>query len=355
MGNDVKINIESLLYGYYIKYEKMYEFCMSPAFKDFNANSIDVYIDIYDMLSALYTKDVYTTANYTITSSVINIAAFIRGYFWSRHRLTTRIYLVYAKDNTVAHRQFVQDFGSTDYTMTMNYAKMHDVINGQLELVKILCAHIDDIYFISRDCDFVTFCYHNIIQTNPMAYNILITKNKYAYLIPSMIKRAIIWRPKKYNGEDKSYQITNDNVILSFFKNINMDKAIDNLSRLSPELLSLLIAMTGLPSHNLRTVMNGSVAARLLCDAIDNNRLINNYNSDTDYIYDQLTGINKYIDPMSLKYRFQCVDLVFQNRVYNMSAESRDMTWYINLHDPNTVKDINNKYFVNNPLDLNNL
>ena len=38
-----------------------------------------------------------------------------------------------------------------------------------------------------------------------------------------------------------------------------------------------------------------------------------------------------------------------------MMAESKDISWLINLNDPDTVKDINNKYFIDNPLDLNAL
>ena len=77
--------------------------------------------------------------------------------------------------------------------------------------------------------------------------------------------------------------------------------------------------------------------------------------TDIDYVYHALEGIVKYVDPTTFKFRFNAVDLVFQHRIYNSSAESKDISWYINLSDPNTVRHINNTYFADNPLDLNNL
>ena len=65
--------------------------------------------------------------------------------------------------------------------------------------------------------------------------------------------------------------------------------------------------------------------------------------------------ISNKIDAYNFKYRFNAVDLVFQHRLYTMMAESKDISWLINLNDPDTVKDINNKYFIDNPLDLNAL
>ena len=58
---------------------------------------------------------------------------------------------------------------------------------------------------------------------------------------------------------------------------------------------------------------------------------------------------------ISLEYRFNTVDLIVQSKIYDSTIEANDMQWYINLKDPKTVKDINNKYFADNPLDLNNL
>ena len=38
--------------------------------------------------------------------------------------------------------------------------------------------------------------------------------------------------------------------------------------------------------------------------------------------------------------------------MYTRCPEYSNMDYYVNLVDPDTVRDINNKYFINNPLDL---
>ena len=85
------------------------------------------------------------------------------------------------------------------------------------------------------------------------------------------------------------------------------------------------------------------------------NKILNDYNTDINYVYDQLELFSK-IDPDNFRCRFNAVDLIYQNRLYNMNmAESKDISWCIDLRDPDTVRNINNKYFANNPLDLNAL
>ena len=78
--------------------------------------------------------------------------------------------------------------------------------------------------------------------------------------------------------------------------------------------------------------------------------------SDGDSAKDNpLIKIDNKIDLFNFKYRFNAVDLVFQHRLYSLMPESKDTSWLINLSDPDTVKNINNTYFIDNPLDLNSL
>lgn len=351
--NDFKTNLEGLLLSYYIKYDRLFILC-NNSLANINNNIIDIYVDLYDMLKPIYTKNIYSNKKYLIVSSIINIAAHLREYFWTRHRLNTRIFLVYGRSITQQHKQFYPTFGDDEFRSTLDYQKNNEFINSQLKLVKILCAYIYNVYYIDKNSDFSMFTYDNIIK-NQMIPSIIISKSKYVYQIPALLQNAVIFRPKKSNGNDISYLINKSCIYSSFYNYITSKNNLDRLSILNPALLSLMITLTGLPSYNLHTLLNINNATKMIYDAISSNRIINDYNNDIDFVYKALIDINKFIDPINFKYRFNAVDLVTQHRIYNSTAEARDISWYINLNDPETVKEINNKYFIDNPLDLNSL
>lgn len=350
--NDYKANIERVLLGYYIKYDKLFELT-NKAFVNASSNDIDIYIDIYDMLKPVYTTNVYANNQYTVVSSIINVAAHMREYFWSRHRVNTRIFLVYGDCTTLNHKQFYMSFGDDDYINALNFNKMNSVIASQLEMIKILCAYIYGVYLVKRTTDFSMFVYDNIIK-NKQIPALLITKSKYAYQIPALCENAVIYRPKKYDGQDISYYIDNTNVLNMFFDKIKSSKSIELLKELNPSMLSLLITMNGLPQKKLLTLFNSTSAINKVHDAVINLRINNAYNPDVDYMYNALQIADK-IDPSSFKCRYNAVDLIFQHMVYTNTVESKDISWNIDLQDRKTIHAINNKYFVDNPLDLNSL
>ena len=53
--NDIRQNLESILYGYYIKYDKMNEL-YKLSFTNMPKYSIDIYVDVYDMLKPIYSR-----------------------------------------------------------------------------------------------------------------------------------------------------------------------------------------------------------------------------------------------------------------------------------------------------------
>ena len=335
----------------------MDELCAQSMMFNGCIKQVNVYVDLFNMLEPLYTREITANKKYTIVSSIINLAAHIRQYFWKRQYCTTRIYLVYGEDTSLNHRQFYQSFGDTKYRETIDFPRKHQIVSSQLEMVKILAAYIPEVYFVKRTTNFAMFVYNDLVvnDKNNTIAPVVITKSKYAYQLPSIFPKVKIFRPKKSKDGDSSYVITSRTVFRHFFKNINAQTTLERFNVLHPALLSLMITLTGLPSYNFNTLMNATMASKLVIDAISNNRIINNYNSDIDYVYNSLIGIDKYIDPTTFKYRFNAVDLSTQYRIYNSSSESRDITWLINLNDPETVREINDKYFYDNPLDLNSL
>ena len=199
--NDTRQNLESILFGYYIKYNKMQELVGAAFANAAPSNSIDIYVDIFDMLKQIYGKNIYANKNFVVTVAVVNLAAHIREYFRTRHRMWSRIFLVYADNSTDNHKRFYQGFGDDSYKTTIDFDKNNQFIMSQLELVKILAAYIEDVYFVTKKTMFPMFVYDNIIK-NPNIPAIIITKNTYAYQIPAFTNNTAVFRPKKYAGED---------------------------------------------------------------------------------------------------------------------------------------------------------
>ena len=352
--NDYKINLESLLLSYYIKYDRLLPM-VERSLGDSHCDVIDVYIDLYDLLKPIYTTDIYANSKFLIVSSIINLAAHMRGYFRTRHRIYARIYLVYGESISDQHKVFCPSFGDDSFRQTINYQKNNEFIKSQLKLLQILCGYISDIYYVPKAANFSMFTYDNIMRNDPSIPVIILSKSKYVYQIPALLQQVKIFRPKKSQGNDISYIISKPYIFGNLYSKISNQQTLDNLSKINPSLCSLMMAITGLSSYGVHSLMNVTSASRVIYNAIYNNRIINDYNSDIEYVYSNIPELQAKIDPISFRNRFNAIDLVYQHRIYNSTPEARDITWLINLNDPKTVKDINNKYFINNPLDLNSL
>lgn len=350
---DTKVNLESLLFSYYIKYDRLLPM-VSTALADIQGDTVDIYVDIYDMLKPVYTKEVYADKQFLIVSSIINLAAHLRGYFRTRHRLYTRIYLVYGESISDSHTIYYPSFRDDSFRNTVNYLKNNEFIKSQLQLLQILCGYIPDVYYIARKSDFSVFAFDNI-NKNVSTPAIVLTKSVYAYQIPAFLPQAKVFRPKKTMDGDVSFVVSKPYVYGNLYNKIKDEHTLDRLSKINPSLCSLMITLTGLPSYNMRSLFNVRTSSKMILDTIESGRMLNDYSSDITTIYNSIAGLNQKIDLSKFVFRFKAADIISQHMLYNSTIEAKDITWHVNFNDPKTVRDINNKYFIDNPLDLNNL
>ena len=201
---------------------------------------------------------------------------------------------------------------------------------------------------------FPIFAYDNIVKNLNMPA-IILTKNTYAYQIPALVSNTAVFRPRKHLSEDTSFAVFGNNVLYEYYHNITSTKTLEYLKNISPQYLSLLMSLTGNNQFNLRSAVGSPTAIRILYEAIISNKLLNSHTADIHYIYSVLPDLSKYIDALSLRFRFNACDIIYQHLLYSKMPEVLDYTWMVNFKDPATVQDINNRYFVDNPLDLNSL
>ena len=89
-------SIESILYGNYIKYDKMSELVESN-FKGSTSTTVNIFIDIYSMFRNVHMSDSLNSNNQLIlSSSIINLCAHIRHFFRSRYKVESNIYIVHS-------------------------------------------------------------------------------------------------------------------------------------------------------------------------------------------------------------------------------------------------------------------
>lgn len=359
---DEKIPVESLLYSYYIRYERLNELnnaMQNPEPIGSGSRVIVIVVDVYDMLKRIYGKNIFSQSKSIITSCIINLAAHLRGYYRSRYGVWAKIYLVYADESCVNHRQFYQNFDSRVDTKTLNFTHIDEAVQSQLELVKILCAYIEDVYFIRRTVDFAVcafdICWKSLHANENISAYIIYTRNKYAYQTVGMLTPKVhLFRPSKYNGMDISSVIDCSTAILEYFSKVSVDTRA-KLQYFNPQLLGLMMTMNGCADKNVMAIMNITKTISVLFGAVNSGRMMNLHCMIAEDAYKALLGIEHFMDPMTFYARFKAIDIVYQHCLYRSMIEYMDQSWNLNLRDPNTMRNINDQYFVDNPLDLNNL
>ena len=360
-GNEIpKKRIDSILLGYYIKFDTLLSF-VSQIDMDPSYDTVDIYIDLYDMLSKLYDHSIVSDKHFSLTATVMNLVGHMRSYFRTRHGLWTRIYLVYGAEISDNQAKFWPPVGEKLWQHTTYYNEIKQLIEGQLGLLKVLSQFINDVYFVFKATAFAMFTYDNILRelmASPGKLSIVLSGSKYNYQIPAIFQGARVYqfRPIKFGRQDISKFISPRTALIMYYNKLTPGSEADNIIKLlNPRLMSLLFAMSGCHVKNMSGITNVSRASSLLQDAIMNNRILNDYQSDVLYAYNALHGLERLIDPDTFTYRFNAIDIVFQHRIYKITPEAKDFRWNINLEDIVTLKSINDSYFIDNPIDLHNL
>ena len=351
-----KLTIERLINSNYVRYNRLIQI-VTEAFVGSTANEINIYIDLYSILKGLYSdRSNYVIEDYSsVTSSIINMCAHYREFFRSRYRVESKFFIVYSKNCPYINKQFYPDYNkNNEYKMNSNKI-VDDMIKNNLELLSTLCPYLPDIHFIEGTFEtgviiYDLICREEVNNRNP---HLIITKDVYNYQLVSMRDNIVILRPKKSEGNDVSYYINKHNLYVEYLKSRKADYT--NIPAiLSPQLISLVMTLSSIKERNIKSLINIKTVLKLLYEKVINYNILNGYNSDMNHIYNVL-NIEKYgLGATTFEHRFKCIDIAFQHSVFINTPECTSIS-INNLYDPDNVRAINNKYFRNNPLDLNRL
>ena len=364
-----EINPEYILYGYYIKYNKLKELTLSEFANTPNANAtkVNIYIDLYEMLYSLYTNKVNINDVEAISSTIINLVGHLRGYFRRTHRVDTKFYLVYGGTNSEIQQKLI--FGGYNVKgkeIISNNPRINKSISEVFTQLELLCKYIEEVYFIKvNEFESSVIIFDRVLKEeakDPSIPNIIITKSIYAYQIPAYTVNTRIYRPFKSKGNDESYIINKSNCIYRYVldrrSSTGINEEMSNIIQyLNPELISLLMTLAGIHTRGVRPIINITSSLRELYKMIENRLIINGYNSIIDYpinIYRMHPAL--ITNKIEIANRFKGLDLrtqhmILMQSVYYPSIEES----IIDLIDDEGFKFIAGKYFSKYPLDLNNL
>ena len=347
-----KISISQLINYSCVRYSRLTDLINSE-YANSNANNINLYIDLYSILKPLYSSNLIIDDYTEITSCIINMCAHYRYFFRSRYNVETKIYLIWSSNIPYKNKNVYSEYNSKfEYTARTN-TKITSLINDNLELLNILCPYIPDIMYVTDLYETgVIAQYISEMQDNYEIPGLFITRDIYNFQLAKGDYSMKVLVPSKQtiNNEfvDNSFIVNNLNACYLYANKLKV--TIDEERLIQSELLSLLMALSRVPSRNIISLYNLPKAYKSILDLLDSKIIYYSHLYETDPVANYL-----HIYPDSLKARYFICDIKSQLIHYQIDPAINIHQSMINLYDPDEVKMINNKYFQKYPLDLDRL
>ena len=346
--------ISNVIYGYYVKYDTLTNL-IRTYYNGSDATIIDIYIDVQDILRHIdrhLSKTQLPISNpLVVTSGLINMVAHYRNFFSTRFRCNSRFWLIDSNENVLGSKYFA-DFRQK--ALSMNMAQIYRM---NVQFIPLICNAITDVQYEKTSVDIVTkaISIRGIeAEINGRLYpGLLISKDPFTFQATTATDMNVL-RPRKNNLGDVSEIISAPFATTAYVNELSRTPYPTTVP-IDPEQLSTLMALTRVPSRNIKTKYQ-------LNNAIE--KLINGYQSGltTKYPWDQLRFFESFLmangernkDPYELVCRLQACDTsIGQALAYQSTAESKLYKGIVNIYDPNGIKEINDTHFKSCPLDLN--
>ena len=349
MKYDEKTPIEYILYGQFIKYTSLNRM-VNIEFAGSDDEYINIFIDLHQLLLPAFRY--LKIQDYNIISSVIiNYCAHLREYFRSRHRVECNIILVFSSNNSINNYRFYSDYNYSYKKRIASNDKIMDAVIYNLDLLKVLCPYLPNIYLKIGTVEPAVII-KNIIDNHlfPDIPNIIISSSQYMYQLPANAANVIVFRKKTINKIDASYSYNVINALQAFVyetRKINLDRFYNT------KYLSILMTLTGLPKRNVKSFHSLNTGLDIIdhipAECIGDVTAI--YDNIVKYITESkkniiIIGYQDFCD------KYRAIDIEYQSKLYKKLPECSENSWIQDRSDPDTLKAINNKYFKNQPLNL---
>lgn len=355
MSNDMNHNvpIEYIMARYMVRYARLNQL-ISYAFKGSNANTINLYVDIYSMYKTIISRTYRTDmSNYTeFVSSLINLCAHYRGYFKSLG-VYVKIYLVSSYNIPEYNIKYFPNYNST-FREKLNNKSATEIISLDGELLDLICPYLPGIYFFRTNFESSVFMNHLIKNNKENNPNIILTTDLYPIQLCYQYDNTVLLKPYKAKGEDTSIiTVPRDNkdFFNSFWtvvarKRNNLNLNISHIT-VSPYNFVILEALNMFPERNIPLMVNVTTASKIIYSIAGNS----NVKINPDILYDSNEELNSHYPRPNVETRYKILDVEYQSFLFDESIESSEIR-FEDLSDPHAINMINDQYFKDNPIDI---
>lgn len=334
------IDLYQYLFKNYITYDSLFALNKKAFYERSDAENVDIFIDMPSLINDIFTMPFEFNYNSTsvLTSSIINLCAHLRNYYFTRHRVWARFYIIWAWNRPDYIRQMIPEYNA-HLIMAQDSRNIFKVmVEENLKILETLCPYLPDIYFVNGGNYEVGTIISALVKNmgkllnNSNIPNIIYTRDAYQYLLVSVLPLTFIFRPKKTKGVDNSYIASKTNLI-----DIYIQRELKQVSHNKPTEYNRFLDYIAYAGLKCRGV-NGVVRFKQAIDYITNKKILifSNQEQDRTNLLYQVFNIKQQLD-------------IFSNSAeYVLLGKG-----LINLINPEEVKKINDIYFATYPLDLN--
>lgn len=344
--NNDRVPIEYILYGQFIKYDKLEEI-VNKEFDNSPCRFVNIFIDAYQMLLPIY-KFYRVDNELSVTSCLINMAIHYR-YFFRRYGVDSNVFILYSPTMSSNNRRFCGEYNSTYIKRMMNNNAVYQIVNNNLSILGTIVPYLPNIYFKIGTVETTVMAYDMIKRIDPNIPAIFVTSSQYSFQLPAMCSNAILFYRKKNRELDLSYSVNHSNALSSYILETK-NQSIDN-SVVNQKWVSGFMVLSGIPKRDIKSLCTYKESLRILQNITDDYKII-----EPEILYDMVfKSTTRNIDYATIVNRFNCIDLEYQYKMYCNLPESKETSYLNNVHDMNALLDINDKYFKNNPISLDRL
>lgn len=344
-----RVEIKYVLYGQFIPYSTL-KTIVDPVL---SGNVVNVFIDCYQMMLPIY-RFYRIIDPLNITSCIVNMAIHYRNFFKKRN-IHSHIFLLYSPTMSPNNSRFCPEYNNKYITRVLNNRDIADIVNNSLGYISTLVSHMPDVYMKIGTVETSVMALDIIDKFDEKGYsplNFFVTNSQYAFQLPALNEKVILlFKKRNKQGEDVSYNVTKNDALDKFVAETRNQhvKPVD----LDQSWVSGFMTISGIPKRDISSIINYRESMKVLKHIKNNFDVVEPvvlYNA-----IDQLFEGKKKITITDIANRFNCIDIKYQLQLYRTLAESSETMYlkqYINLEE---LYDINDKYFQDNPMNLDKL
>lgn len=297
-----------------------------------------------------------------ITSTMVNLCAHLRSYYWTRHHVNTNIFLVYSDLSVPYNKTFYPQYNAGNDLKVNANPRITEFIDYNMGLLDTLCPYLPDVYFVRGVYEPSVIILDLIFKeeaSGNMAPNLVFTRDDIAMQLPACHPNTTVFLNNKRTGVSLYSNITNAIPIYLLKsgrkKLMENQSTLDKLSVIDSSVLGALIALTNLPGRNMKSEYDINKAINIIYSAFTRKSLIGRMANPVDLYNALFVGQESKMSVDSFVFRYKAVDLLTMYNDYMFSPFAKDISYKTNLNDGDAVRAINDTYFKENPLDLNRL